>query len=303
MRANGWSILVALLVAHAGLLACSSDSISPSPELDAGSGAGSGGQSSDGAPQDTAQGLPDTDAEASLPLDAPKDTSADAAAEPQEGAAEATAPDVGADGSSCVARAGLGQLSCTCNELDAPLHDAVSAYAFEDQIDFGSSGWDAAKLTAGGQQMVAEGNLNDGSLKSEIMAYEVLSRCDGAQLLKTEGKIVYADPAGKKTDLIVQVDGHKVGVSVARAYHYPPSNPYTQPEAQTLLSGKLSDMVLRAANATPQDAWERSILAIIAWDPQYADVVTSVWNQLSSAERANVILVVTVTGGNDAALY
>jgi hypothetical protein len=301
MRARGSLVFAALLTAYAPLLACSSDSASPAQA--GSSGAGSGGGQSDGSVQDAADGSPDVDFDGSSATDSPADAANETAIDALDESAESAPPDSAQEGASCVAQAGLGQLTCTCDELNAPLDDGASAFLFEDLIDFGIGGWDSAKLTAGGQQILAEGNLNDGSLKSEITAYEVLSRCDRAQLLKTERGVSYYDKNGKKTDLVVQIDGHKVGVSVVRAYHYPPSNPYTLAEAQETLTGKLADLPLAASNAKPEDVWERSLLAVIAWDQQYADEVTSAWNGLGASERGNVIMIVTVTDGDDSALY
>ena len=140
-------------------------------------------------------------------------------------------------------------------------------------------------------------------MESEATAYEMLARCDFATLIKTEAEIVYQSTTGKKTDILVQIDGRKVGVSVVRAYHYPPPNPYTLPEATAILTKKLTDIPLSAANAVPADAWERSILGVIAWDQQHADTIVEAWNGLDSTLRGDVILVLTVTDGNDAVLY
>jgi hypothetical protein len=151
--------------------------------------------------------------------------------------------------------------------------------------------------------MVAEGNLGGSSVESEITAFEVLARCDSATLLKTESNILYQDPGGKKTDVLVDIAGHKVGVSVVRAFHYPPTSPYTETEAKSILTKKLSDIQLSAANAAPEDAWERSILSVLAWDQQSAEVIQSTWTGLSDDLKSNVIVVVTVTDGDDAAIY
>jgi hypothetical protein len=305
MRACGLFVFIALFTLGVGPIGCSSDSSSPDPWGPA--TGGSAGQENDGASDDVADAshevdpdhstLPDTVPEAAV--DAPNDTTGgdlDVNAEPM-------VDDDAQESGSCEVMAGMGQLACSCNELYVPLANASSPFQVEDHLDFGSAGWDSAKLTAGGQQILAAGNLNDGSLKSEIVAYEVVSRCDSAQLLKTERTVEYYDPNGKKTDLVVQLAGHKVGISVVRAYHYPSSTPYTVAEAQAKLLQKLADIPLSEANVKPQDAWDRSILAVIAWDQHYADAVATAWNQLASTDRANVILVVTVTDGDDSALY
>ncbi len=63
----------------------------------------------------------------------------------------------------------------------------------------------------------------------------MLYRCELAVLLKTEAEIVYRDDGGKKTDLLVEMDAAKIGVSVTRAYGWPPEDPYTVEDATALL--------------------------------------------------------------------
>jgi hypothetical protein len=175
---------------------------------------------------------------------------------------------------------------------------------FRNSIDLGTAAFDPAALSAGGQQIWNEGNRGGSSLHSEIFAFEVLHRCELAQLLKTESNIDYTDIGGKKTDLLLEIDGRKIGVSVTRAFHYPPTSPYTDAEAKALLDDKLSDLPLSQANATPQDAWVRSLLHVLAYDAQSADVVQNVWGtQVSDAVRGNAILILTVTDGNDDYIY
>ena len=90
---------------------------------------------------------------------------------------------------------------------------------------------------------------------------------------------------------------------MTRAFQYPPGTPYTEARARDLLEGKLSDIPLSAANAAPADAWERSMLAVIAYDGQHADMVRTVWETLGADVRADTIVLVTVTDGEDAIVY
>jgi hypothetical protein len=198
---------------------------------------------------------------------------------------------------------GMGDLSGHCGELDDEEWNASMPFLFRNLMDFGTAGFVEAELSPGGAEVLADGNLNVGSLHSEVVAYEALHRCELATLVKTESEVLYQDPQGKKTDLLVWIDGYKVGVSVARAYHYPPSNPYTVAEATTLLNKKLSDIPLSAANAAPQDAWVRSMLHVVAFDSSYADSIEAAWAQLDDSVRADTIVVVTVTDGEDAFIY
>lgn len=198
---------------------------------------------------------------------------------------------------------GLGVLSGECGLIDAMELESPQAFVFSNAIDLGVDGFDEALLTPGGMQMIAEGGLNDGSLKSEVIAYEVLARCDMASLLKTEGKIVYTDPMGKKTDLLVELDGLKVGVSVVRALGFPKEDPYTVAQATTILKKKLGDIQISSANVAPEDAWVKQILSVVAYGPMHVDSVLTAYAGLDAQLKADTILVVTVTDGDDSLLY
>jgi len=183
-------------------------------------------------------------------------------------------------------------------ELESP-----SAFVFTSAIDFGDVGYDYDLLTPGGQQIADEGGLNDGSLQSEIVAYEVLARCDMAALLKTEGTIVYKNPMGKKTDLLVELDGLKVGVSVVRAIGFPKDDPYTVAQAETILKKKLSDIVISSDNVAPEDAWVKQILSVVAYGPMHVESILTAYEGLDPAITADTILVVSVTNGDDLFIY
>ncbi|MFZ5785619.1 MAG: hypothetical protein ACOY3Y_04180 [Acidobacteriota bacterium] len=198
---------------------------------------------------------------------------------------------------------GLGALAGECGVLDDAEWSSTSPFLFRNAIDFGSAVFDAAKLSPGGQAILAVGNLNSGSLHSEIFAYEVLYRCELAKLLKTEKTVEYTNPNGKRTDLLTEIDGRPIGVSVTRAVHYPKTAPYTEAEATTLLESKLGDLPLSRANAKPPDTWSRSILSVVAYDAQHADAVQSAWAKLGAALKGDSILVLTVTDGEDGFIY
>jgi hypothetical protein len=80
---------------------------------------------------------------------------------------------------------------------------------------------DRGALTAGGLEMILDGNAGGSSVYSEVFAFEWLARCELATLIKTETEIVYTDPMSKKADILVELDGRKVGVSVTRAVTFP----------------------------------------------------------------------------------
>ena len=122
-------------------------------------------------------------------------------------------------------------------------------------------------------------------------------------MIKSETEIEYIDEAGKKTDMLVEIDTEYVGVSVTRAFHWPPEEPYTEEEAFDLLSAKLEDVQLSAANAAPSNAWNSAILHIVAYDSAYADRVEDAYSTLPGTLTSDAIVVVTATDGNDDFIY
>ncbi len=208
--------------------------------------------------------------------------------------------DTGTDGTAPV-ESPLGAIQGQCGVLDEGEWASDDPFLFRNSIDM--VGWDETWLSDQGRQVWDAGNLGGSSLESEVLAFEALHTCEQAQLLKTEGEITYDDAGGKKTDLLVSIDGRDVGVSVTRAYHYPPEDPFTAAEASELLASKLTDAIASAENATDSDAWERTMLHVIAYDSQYADEVELAWANLEALTRNDIIVLVTVTDGNDEAIY
>ena len=199
---------------------------------------------------------------------------------------------------------GVGKISGHCGVLDDVEWKSNTPFLFRNTLDLGANyAFDEKKLSAGGQQIFKDGNLGGSSVHSEIFAHEVLHRCELAKLLKSESKITYKSSGGKKTDMLLQIDARKVGISVTRAYHYPPTQPYTEAEASKLLDKKLSDLPKSKANAAAADAWTRSMLHVLAYDKQHADVLQAAWKKQSASSKGDAILVVTVTNGKDDVIY
>jgi hypothetical protein len=198
---------------------------------------------------------------------------------------------------------GFGALSGDCGVLTEALLSDAAPGLYVNTLDFGTETFDASLLSEGGQKVYEDGNLGGSSLLSEVFAYEVLYRCELATLLKTEGEIVYTDTGGKKTDLLVEIDGLKLGVSVTRAYHYPPDDPYTLALATELLTKKLGDLPLSTANVAPEDAWVKQLLSILAYTPEHAALIEESWLTLDAELRGDAILIVTATDGADEELY
>lgn len=198
--------------------------------------------------------------------------------------------------------AGLGELMGACGVLEAMDLTGDQPGFITNTLDFGDTGFDYDLLTPGGQQIFDEGNLGGSSLYSEVVAYEVLARCEDAMLLKTEAEIVY-DAKGPRTDLLVEFDGTKIGVSVTRAQGFPLDDPYTVEQAQAILEDKLGDIPLSSAAVSADDAWEKQILHLVAYGPMHAKSLQTAYEALDPSYTLDTIVVVTVTEGDDLFIY
>lgn len=211
-------------------------------------------------------------------------------------------PDAASDGASMLM--GFGDLSGMCGVLDTELTEATpslvrATMTFARQYD---DDVDRPLLTLGGLHLAETPNAGGSSGLSEIFAYEQLERCEQAALYKTETEIIY-DIVGKITDLEVTLDGEKIGVSVVRAQTYPLGTPYTLSAATALLKKKLDGILLSTANVSAGDRWRKQILSVLAYDQQAADMFEQAWGTLSSTTRADTIVVITQTDGEDLFIY
>ncbi|NVB84401.1 MAG: hypothetical protein HOV81_38860 [Kofleriaceae bacterium] len=207
--------------------------------------------------------------------------------------------------SSGVPLAGFGDLAGMCGVLNDPELTGASPSAVHVTLTFQRRYNDPADrnlLTEGGARMMATPNAGGSSALSEAFAYEELARCELAPLLHTETEIMY-DTTGKITDLEVVIDGHKIGVSVTRAFAYPLGTPYTLSAAQTLLTRKLEDIKASTMNVSAADRWTKQILAYLSYDDQSTAILDQAWAMTDAATKADTILLVITTGGDDAFIY
>lgn len=228
------------------------------------------------------------------PIDLPPDAAPDAS------------PDAPTDAPPDAVSSGFGTISGDCGVLDDAEWDDATPFWFEGHFDFAADRYDDPAerdlLTKGGQIIVATDNAGGSSVYSEVFAFEWLARCEGASLVKTETQIVY-DVPGKKADILVEIDGRKVGVSVTRAVMYPFGEPYTLEAATTLFQRKLDDIQLATAQVSDADAWERQMLSVLAYDAQHAEIAMQAWNALAPQTRDDTILIVSITDGDDDFIY
>jgi hypothetical protein len=245
--------------------------------------------------QDAGESAPDdagaeADLDASLERDGGSDDAGDAAA---------------SDGGSLWPLPGFGVISGPCDVLDTELAASTPAF-FANHIDFGSDPYDDADyalLSVGGREMIDDGNAGGSSLLSEVFSYELLARCEDAALLKTETEIAYDDPGSKITDLLVEMDGLRIGVSVTRAYAYPPGSVYTTERAKALLEKKLGDILESSANVSAGDAWVKQVLYIIAYNDQHLAAVEEALGAIDGPLKGDTVVMVSVSDGDDAFLY
>ena len=203
------------------------------------------------------------------------------------------------------APAGFGTLGGMCGVLAEMQLTETTPELFRDTFTFAREFVDPDDrplLTAGGRRLLEVPNAGGSSQLSEAFAFEELARCETAGLLKTETEIVY-DTQGKITDLEVTMLGHKIGVSVTRAFAFPLGTPYTVEQATPLITRKLQDILVSSANVSAEDRWDKQILAVMAYDTQAADVVDQVWQGLDASVRADTLVVVSVTEGADTFIY
>lgn len=227
-----------------------------------------------------------------------KDSPSSEAGPGKKDSSTSDADDAGSDG----APSGdiLGTLSGTCGTIAAML-TSPSPSIVNDELTFvAGESYDKASLSPGGQRMFDTANAGGSSTESETMSFEVLHYCEGATLLKTETEVSYepADAAGgnKITDLLVEIGGKKVGVSVTRAYK--PSNlVQTDTEVKALLEKKLGDILVSSSRVLPADKWVKQILHVFTANQAATDAVGRVYPTIDAAVRADTVVLVTETAG------
>ncbi|HRZ78923.1 MAG TPA: hypothetical protein P5044_02845 [bacterium] len=198
---------------------------------------------------------------------------------------------------------GFGAISGECGVLDDELV-SESSFFFLNSIDFLTDPYDETDypfLTAGGREILDDVNAGN-AVYSKVFAYEMLARCEFAGLLKTESEIGY-DPDTGRTDLLVNIDGLKIGVSVTKAVKYPFDAEYTVTDAHNLLTAKLTDIIESSKNVLPEDKWEKQVLHVIAYSDQHAVSLKSAYDSLDDTVRTDTIVMVTVSNGDDSFLY
>ncbi|CAG5123681.1 unnamed protein product, partial [Candidula unifasciata] len=93
------------------------------------------------------------------------------------------------------------------------------------------------QLTAGGYRILSVPNAGGNSVLSEVLSFELLSRCFSAKLKQTEMEVEYFPHGGSITDYVCELFNTTVGVSVTRAIKF--KGDFSLDDALRLLNKKL----------------------------------------------------------------
>lgn len=153
-------------------------------------------------------------------------------------------------------------------------------------------------LGADASRIMNEPNAGGKSTVSEALSMELLQRRFGAHDVLTEMEIVYWNDYWKKVDYIatLKAGGHRVGVSVTRAFGWRDSEAFCRDDADRLLAKKLRGLVVaRMGLWDDSQVYDRSILHVWCQTQRIADLI---WEAFADVEdetiKANVIVLCTV---------
>jgi len=195
----------------------------------------------------------------------------------------------------------LGTLSGSCGEITAEIGKPTPS-VFASTLTFVTGeAFDKAFLSDGGDRILDTPNAGGSSIESEVMSFEILHVCEGAKLLKTEKEIVYEPVVDGGpttiTDLIVEIDGKKVGVNPIRVYK-PASQPQpTEADIKKSLEEKLTSIRGSTARVTAADKWVKQVMHVYTANQANTDAVMRVLPTIDAATRADTVVLVTRSVG------
>lgn len=142
-------------------------------------------------------------------------------------------------------------------------------------------------------------NAGGSSDNSEALSFEILHHLFQAEFLKTEMQIIYADVGWSKTDYLIKIREHKLGVSVTRAVGHPNPEDFTEKMAFDLLTKKLFGVFTSSIGVTDEDKWERQILHIWAQTEKTALNLRHAYQCIHPLLRGDTIVICTVSGNEN----
>lgn len=149
-------------------------------------------------------------------------------------------------------------------------------------------------MSQSGNLILTEPNAGGNSVFSEVLSFEILHRCFGAQLLKTEMQIDYFFDNSKKTDYSVLLNAKKIGVSVTRAFHFQGDKNYMDLDARMLLRKKLNGVICSTDSVSESDSWEKQILHVFVRSERVAQILTQEYRKMRSIYKSNTIVLITI---------
>lgn len=193
----------------------------------------------------------------------------------------------------------LGALSGSCGVVKTQIGSTSPTLEQNTLVFVAGETYERTNLSPGGQRLFDTPNAGGSSTESEVMSFEILRACEGAKLLKTETEIAYGDDtpgAPTITDILVEIGGAKVGVSVARAYR-PQNLAFPDADVKALIQKKLEGVNRSSERVKPEDKWVKQILHVFAANKAQADAVVRVLPTIDAATRADTIVLLTQTTG------
>ncbi|HJL15317.1 MAG TPA: hypothetical protein RMH99_06670 [Sandaracinaceae bacterium LLY-WYZ-13_1] len=222
------------------------------------------------------------------------------------GASDAGAEDA-APGDAGPPQSPIGAITGACGALDDEL-TSDSPHWLEQTATY-PDGWNLAMedaLSEGAREILADGTAGGSSGYSEAFAFELLHRCEGATLVASETEIEYTTE-GSLTDVLVEIDGAPIGVSVTRAVSITGActreDGYSATRATELLTDKLDGVNESSRNVDPAFAWVKQILFVHADTPTAAAALRDAWDGLDADLRADTVVFVSVSEAMDGFLY
>ena len=144
-------------------------------------------------------------------------------------------------------------------------------------------------LSKDSHRMKSLPNAGGNSVESEVLSYEMLYRCFGAQLHKTELEMSYFPEGGSITDYMCTMFETPLGVSVTRAMKY--RGEFTFEDAQTLLYKKLKGVLNSTRNSL--EKWAKQVLHIWATSLEVTRILSTAYEFLPQDLKANTVVLVT----------
>jgi hypothetical protein len=72
---------------------------------------------------------------------------------------------------------------------------------------------------------------------------------------------------------------------------------------KAVLEGKLSDILVSSSLVSQSDAWPKQLLSVVAQTDEHAAAVAEAYTMIDDAIRADTIVFVTSTHGDDGFVY